>query len=56
MSPLSATLQVRLEDAQLAQLEHRANEVDRPTSALARRAIAMYLEQWDKTGKEPRRV
>lgn len=54
MGNLTATLKVRLSDEQLAELERRAAEAERPTSAIARRAIADYLARWRKTGAEPR--
>lgn len=56
MSTLTSTLKVRLEPEQLAALERRAEQVDRPTSALARRAIEFYLATWQANGSEPRCV
>lgn len=56
MSSLSSTLKVRLEAATLAELEQRAAQVERPVSAIARRAIADYLARWQAQGREPGRA
>ncbi len=53
MANLTASVKVRLDADDKAELEERAASTERAPSAIGRRAIRYYLALWRETGEEP---